>query len=209
MTVSDKLVGIAKREWTRWGGPIERLDGSTTGFSNRRMEAEHPYWTYVGEYWHSIGSKLDGRDPPAWSAAFISYCFIEAGAKEQFPHHQNHSIYVSKIDTNQFVGLELKDPADTQLSVGDLVWASRSGEDCRRPPSTFTEARKELKKIRDKTAGSFCSHSDIVVAVRAGEADVIGGNVKQAVTRTTYKLDAKGCIRDGRRTFIGIIKNSL
>ena len=56
---------------------------------------------------------------------------------------------------------------------------------------------------------AFCSHSDIVVAIRSGQVDVMGGNVKQAVTRTTYKLDMKGKFRDGRCNFLSVIKNGL
>jgi len=209
MTIADQLTEVALREWTRWGGPAERIDGTLVGFTDKRMEATEPFWRYVGEYWQSIGSHLNGRDSPAWSAAFISYCFKQAGADSLFPYDGNHSIYVSKIDSGKFAKLSLKDPAGTPVAVGDLLWASRSGHDCRPPPLTFAAARKELKKIREKTAPSFCSHSDIVVAVRAGEADVIGGNVKQAVTRTTYRLDSSGYVRDGRRAFVGVIKNGL
>ncbi len=209
MSFTDDLAAVARSEWTRWGGPAEGFDGRLIGFTSKRMEVEHPLWTFVGEYWKSVGSNLDGRDSTAWSAAFISFCFMQAGAGKRFPFHENHSIYVSKIDSRKFVGLSLEDPGTTPLAVGDLVWASRTDKDCRIPPASFADAKKEVKAIRDNKAGSFCSHSDIVVAVRSGEVDVIGGNVKQAVTRTTYKLDINGKIRDGRRNFIGVIKNRL
>jgi hypothetical protein len=209
MSIVDALVAVALREWTRWGGPIVRVDGSQLGFADANMEAMSPYWTYVGQYWHAIGSSLDGRDPPAWSAAFISYCFSEAAAGGRFPADQNHSAYVSKIESGAFPGLSLEDPAATPLAVGDLVWAARTGDDCRAPPLTFADAKAEVAKIRKKKAGTFCSHTDIVVAVRSGEVDVIGGNVKQAVTRTTYRLDTHGRISDGRRAFIGVIRNAL
>lgn len=209
MTIADMLVRVARREWERWGGPAEGIDGTLVGFTDNRMEAKEPFWKYVGEYWQSIGSHLDGRDPPAWSAAFISYCFHQAGADSHFPYSENHSIYASKIDGGKFAGLSLQDPSTTRVAVGDLLWASRSGDGCRAPPLSFAAARKELAKIRKKPATSFCSHSDIVVSIRTGEVDVIGGNVKQAVTRTTYRLDTAGHIRDGRRTFVGVIKNSL
>lgn len=209
MAFVDDLVEIARREWLRWGAPAVRIDGTQVGFAGPQMEAEHPFFTFVGEYWQSIGSNLDGRDPQAWSAAFISFCFKQAGAENRFPYHENHSIYVSKIDSGRFAGLSLEDPGATPLRVGDVLWASRSGDRCRTPPSTFVDAKKEVKKIRDNRAESFCSHSDIVVATRNREVDVIGGNVKQAVTQTTYNLDSQGRIRDGRRTFIGVIKNAL
>lgn len=209
MALVDDLIAVARREWTRWGGPSARLDGTLTGFTDRRMENKHPFWSYVGEYWRAVDSTMDGRDSPAWSAAFISYCFEQANAGARFPKHANHSKYVAKIESGNFAGLTLEDPAVTVLGLGDLVWASRTGEDCRPPPTTFAAAKAEVRRIRAGTAPSFCSHVDIVVAVRDGEVDVIGGNVKQAVTRTTYKLDTGGHVRDGRRNFIGIIKNRL
>lgn len=209
MPFVDDLIGVARGQWTRWGGPAERLDGTLVGFADPRMENKSPYWTYVGEYWDAVGSDMDGRDAPAWSAAFISYCFKQAQAGTRFPYDQNHSKYVAAIESGRFGGLSLQDPGATALALGDLIWASRTGADCRTPPSTFAAARTEVRKIFRGTGATFCSHSDIVVAIRNGEADVIGGNVKQAVTRTTYKLDGQGRISDGRRNFVGVIKNML
>lgn len=209
MPFTDDLIGVARREWTRWGGPVERLDGSLAGFTHSRMEAQSPYWTYVGEYWRAVNNDLDGRDAPAWSAAFISYCFAQAQAGNRFPYHENHSVYVARIESGTFPGLSLVDPATTVLVPGDVVWAGRTGQNCRTPPADFASAQTELRRIRRGTADTFCSHCDIVVAVRSGETDVIGGNVKQAVTRTSYKLDTRGRIRDGRRNFIGVIRNAL
>jgi len=209
MTFTEALVSVARREWIRWGGPIETIEGDLIGFTDPRMEAVFPYWTYVGEYWQTIGSHLDGRDDPAWSAAFISYCFNQAAAGKRFPYHENHSVYVSKIDSGKYTGLVLEDPAHSKITIGDLLWASRGGDGCRTPPLTFADAKAELGRMRKKTADTFCSHSDIVVDIRDGAVDVIGGNVKQSVTRTTYHLDADGKIKDGRRVFIGVIKNSL
>jgi hypothetical protein len=208
MPFVDDLIGVARREWTRWGGPVERLDGTLVGFAYPRMENKSPYWTYVGDYWKAVDSDQDGRDAPAWSAAFISYCFKEGGAGNGFPYDQNHSKYVAAIESGRFAGLSLQDPATTALAPGDLVWASRTGEDCRTPPLTFAAARAEVRRIHRGAASTFCSHSDIVVGLRPGEADVIGGNVKQAVTRTTYKLDGEGRISDGRRNFIGVIRRA-
>jgi hypothetical protein len=47
------------------------------------------------------------------------------------------------------------------------------------------------------------SHSDIVVAVRPGEADLIGGNVSDSVTRKTIALHPDGRIKDKKnRSFV-------
>ena len=49
----------------------------------------------------------------------------------------------------------------------------------------------------DKT-GSYSSHSDLVVAVRPGEIDVIGGNVRDSVTRKTLRTNGQGQLADPR-----------
>lgn len=208
-TITDKLVSQAKVEWERWGGPVETLTGDTIGFVNGKMEELSPFFMFVADYWRSINIDLDGRDPPAWSAAFISFCFKHAVGDDQFPFNQNHSIYVAKIASGRFPGLSLQDPATTVLKPGDLVWASRTGNECRRPPSTFAAAKAEVRRIDNGTADSFCSHADIVVDVKPSQVDVIGGNVKNAVTLTRYRLDQRGRIRDGRRNFVGVIRNDL
>lgn len=207
--ITNKLISAASSEWERWGGPTETLTGHTMGFKDGKMEQIHPFWTFVAEYWRSINIKLDGRSPEPWSAAFISFCFKHAVADGQFPFHENHSIYVAKIASGHFPGLSLEDPGTTVLKPGDLIWASRTGEQCRTPPSTFTAAKAEVKRINNGTADSFCSHCDIVVDVKPPQVDVIGGNVKNAVTLTSYRLDLQGHIRDGRRNFIGVIRNDL
>lgn len=209
MPFVDDLIAVARREWTRWGGPVERLNGTLVSFVSDRMENKPPYWAYVGDYWRAVDSDRDGRSSQAWSAAFISYCFEEAQAGDRFPYDQNHSKYVAAIESGNFAGLAVRDPGTTALLLGDLIWASRTGDECRTPPATFAAARAELRRIYQGVASTFCSHSDVVVGVRAGEVDVIGGNVKQAVTRTTYKLDVQGRISDGRRNFIGVIRSTL
>jgi hypothetical protein len=56
---------------------------------------------------------------------------------------------------------------------------------------TFAQAQALFDKTED-----YESHSDIVVAVRAGAADLIGGNVSDSVTKKTIALDASGRIAD-------------
>lgn len=209
MAIQGKLVEAAVREWVRWGGPREDVHSVKRGFTSAQMEAQAPYFGYVHDYWQSIGSGLSGRSPVAWSGAFICFCFKAAGAGKGFPYSDNHSLYCAEIAAGRSAGLTLADPATTQLAPGDLLWASRTGPDCRRPPVTYKDAIRELGRIAAHQADSFCSHSDIVIEVRGGEVDVIGGNVGNAVTRTTYRIDSSGHMADGRRTFIGIVKNAL
>lgn len=207
--ITVELISVARREWERWGGPTETVEGETIGFTDGKMERIHPFWTFVAEYWRSININLDGRSPQAWSAAFISFCFKQVVQDQQFPFNENHSIYVARIASGRFPGLSLEDPGTTVLKPGDLIWASRTGTDCRTPPSTFAAAKTEVRKINAGTADRFCSHCDIVVDVRPSQVDVIGGNVKNAVTLTSYRLDRMGRIRDGRRNFVGVIQNAL
>ncbi|HEY9348426.1 MAG TPA: hypothetical protein VIQ53_24065, partial [Inquilinus sp.] len=83
MAFVDDLVRVARVEWDRWGGPRVAIDSTQAGFAGPKMEEDSPFFAFVGDYWRSIDIDLDGRDPPAWSAAFISFCFIEAGSGER------------------------------------------------------------------------------------------------------------------------------
>ena len=168
--------------------PRSALMAPWSGAPTDAWRPKEPFWKFVGEYWHAIGSRLTGRDFPAWSAAFISYCFIEANAGARFPSDDESFDLRFEYRLGPVSRAVAAGSGDGSARGGRSARASRSGDQCRTPPRTFAAARTELRRIR-QGADSFCSHADIVIAVRPGEADVIGGNVKNAVTRTTFKLN--------------------
>jgi hypothetical protein len=168
-------------------------------------EKAAPYTGYVNEYWTVVGEPTwNGATPQPWSAAFISHCFKKAGAAKNFPYASGHFGYCSSIvKSPKKYPLTLVDPTSVPLQVGDLLWAARGGGDCPKPPATYGKAVAALK-----SAAWFCSHCDIVVAVRPGEVDVIGGNVSNSVTRVTY-LTTSGVVHDMRHDWIGVIRSEF
>jgi hypothetical protein len=203
MAFRDDLLAVVLNEWKRWGYSVRSAD-STVKIGGRERDA--PFVSFVNDYWQAVGHPTwNGNTEEPWSAAFISFCFKAAGAGDAFPYNQGHAGYCRAIlsTPERFPGLTLSAPATTQVQVGDLIWAARSGPRCRQPPKTYEEALAALRK-----GAWFCSHADIVVEVRAGEVDAIGGNVFDSVTKTTF-ISVDGRIADKRHDWLGIIKNSI
>ena len=205
MSFNEELVKVASDEWERWGfsaAPLHRPKAIAG------LERNQPFVGFVHDYWVVVNRpERNGLTNKPWSAAFISFCFKAANAGDDFPYSEGHYGYCQKILKGMRAGdpkITIEKPADTDLKLGDLIWAGRSGTGCGTPPQTFDAALTALRK-RD---GFFCSHADIVVAIRPGEVDVIGGNVSDSVTKTTYVTN-NGKIADPRHAWVGVIRNTL
>lgn len=203
MSILPNLLTTADGEWKRWGFSAVPMHGSK---SIGGRESEQPYAQFVNEYWAAVGEPArNGKSPYPWSAAFISFCFKSAAAGAAFPYDEAHWGYCKAIVSKpaRYAKLQLMDPKSCTLRTGDLIWAARGGAGCPSAPSSFDEAMRALRK------GSwFCSHADIVVELRDGEVDVIGGNVSDSVTKSTYKIVGRK-IRDPRHTWLAVVRNSL
>lgn len=55
----------------------------------------------------------------------------------------------------------------------------------------------------------YTSHSDLVVAVRPGEIDVIGGNVSDTVLMKTVPIDAQGRIADQTLPWFAVLRRQV
>ena len=204
--IKDKLIEKAIGEWEFFGRCTRSLSNAWHVVSD---ESDEPYKTHINRYWVSVGQPTwNGATDEPWSAAFISWCFKEAGAGAAFRGSAKHSIYIDRIrrDTAADAKLSLRDPGLVAVERGDLIWNVRGANPV---ATTYAKAVERLK------AGDFfISHVDIVVEVRAGSCDSIGGNVSNrtpggSVTRSTWKLAADGKLADPRKTWIGVVKNSL
>ncbi|WIM13040.1 DUF2272 domain-containing protein [Enhydrobacter sp.] len=202
-TASEKtsMVLLAVAEWFRFGsqtidftraGParIERL-GFQEGdpFASKR----------VGDYWKSVGRPdLSGanRQVP-WSAAFVSWDIESAGVpRDLFCPSARHTVYVERMANRArrpgagFVPRRLD---ERKPQVGDLICASRDG------------GETTLDNL-DRGPG----HCDIVVEVRRGQVQAIGGNVHDSVTRSVFPLDESGFLSPiSGRSFFTVIENRL
>lgn len=209
--IQRKLIESALGEWDFFGRSTRGLDGRWRLAGD---EADEPYRSRIGLYWAAVGRPdWDGGTDEPWSAAFISWCFADAGAGAAFAGHDTHAVYIDRIRRHDAMSaaLVLIPPAAAALAPGDLIWNSRweSKSEAARAPKTFAAAIAELE------AGNFFpSHVDIVVSVAQGSCASIGGNVSNrdpggSVTRSTWRLAPDGTIADPRKAWIGVVKNGL
>ncbi|MEA3042403.1 MAG: hypothetical protein QOH47_241 [Sphingomonadales bacterium] len=209
--IKRRLIASALREWDYFGRSTRGLDGRWDVAGD---EADEPYRSRIGLYWAAVDRpELDGGSDEPWSAAFISWCFANAGAGAAFAGDDTHSVYIDRIrrGDGMSAALGLIPPATAPLAPGDLIWNSRWESDAgeARAPKSFEAAIAELN------AGSFFpSHVDIVVAVGTGRCDSIGGNVSNrdpggSVTRSAWRLAPDGTLDDSRKAWIGVVRNGL
>lgn len=176
-------------------------------------EKHDPYCQYVGQMWKAIGLNFDGRSKYAsgkdvpWSAAFISWVVRQAGAGYgAFKFADAHSRFVHDAiqarllgrDDRPFWGYRIN---QQKPAVGDIVARNRGG-------NAFSY------DFAERNSG-YESHSDVVVEARPGMIRVIGGNVGNTVSLSTfsggdnlqeYDLDADGFILPGQKV-IALLKN--
>jgi len=153
----------------------------------------------VRDFWRSVDRpQLSGRDSDVpWSAAFISWDVESAGVpRDQFCPDDRHTVYIERlVDRSHrpnpaFVPRRIDERAP---QAGDLICASRDG------------GRTSLDNL-DRGPG----HCDIVVEVRPGAVEAIGGNVADSVSRSVFPLDAKGFLSPiAARPFFTVIENRL
>lgn len=200
---ASSIVAAALKEWDFWGR-------SKTGNIHHKDD-ELPFATYVRDtYCKPFSSNLPSleaiaKDKYFWSAVAISYMIKQAGVPaSQFKFAESHSVYIreaikARKDKNKskaYWGFRIDEP-EAILAPGDIVGAGRT------KGMTFAEAQALFDMTDD-----YESHSDIVVAIRVGEADLIGGNVSDSVTMKTLKLDSKGRIQDKKNLSFVVMKKN-
>lgn len=206
-----RLIVITLAEWDFFGRSTRNL-GDVWHIGGE--EYDEPYRSRVGTYWRAVDRPdWDGGTDEPWSAAFISWCFREAGGEGLFWGDETHSLYVDRIHRGEGMSkkLVLLPPGEAPLALGDLIWNSRweNDEEEKLAPRTLAAALAETAR-----GNFFNSHVDIVTALGDGWCESIGGNVSfrdpgGSVTQSTWRLDAAGCIADDRKRWIGVVKNGL
>ena len=194
---TDRMLQIARQEWEFFGKQTIGKEGKIANPGHK--ESEDGYSQRVGVYWRNgVFANFTGKDTDeAWSAAFISYVMREAGLGQRFNYSDWHAHYINQaIDGRKnhdpvcaFYGYRLSERAPR---VGDLVCYRRA------PGITF-----------DERPETYPSHTDLVVAVRPGEIDVIGGNVQDSVTMKTLATDAQGLLIDSNQQWFAVLGNRL
>jgi hypothetical protein len=203
-TVAD-LLSAADREWQRWGKSTWNV--ATGARKVGHTDDERDFAQIVIDDYCSVGggnpSVADiSNDDYFWSAVGISAMFKAAGfAKPEFPFSQSHSTWLRKFIKARkerqpalYWGFRVTE-AQATPDVGDIVGYARGNG------LTFESAQRFF----DKT-GSYSSHSDIVVAKRPREIDVIGANVLDSVTKKTLPLTQAGLIADRSHKWFVVLK---
>ena len=191
------IVKTAEEEWARFGYDTTGKDGKK--IKEGAKEYQEGFWQRVGDYWReALGKRYTGKDRDvAWSSAFISWVMAKSGGIFGIPFKKSsaHATYIREYVKNRKEG-RLKAPFvayrinEKPAEVGDLVCYSREGS----------------SNMYDRTS-NYKSHCDIVVKKRAGEIEVIGGNVAQSVSKKIVSTDSLGRVNAGGKWF-AIIKNN-
>jgi hypothetical protein len=207
-TIKD-TVDSAEKQWTFFGKSTWNLITGKKKIAHTDDEVK--FAKFVIANYNSVGGgspSVDdiANDDYAWSAVGMSAFMKLAGfVKAEFPFAQSHSVFIrhfikagrAKDKKAAFWGFRFGD-AGGQPDVGDLVAYAR-GQDL---------TAKKAAAFFDKT-GDYTSHSDLVVAKRAGEIDVIGANVLDSVTKKTLALDDAGHIDDSAHFWFATLKRKF
>lgn len=204
---TDKVVQICQQELQRFGNGTQR-------------EFDTAVYKRVGDYWNALAlvpeyarwRGYNGRSNvrftllangevkkpvpgshnknQPWSAAFISFVAREAGAGGAFAYSPSHSKYIVNAlkEARQPTGARFIARRHGQYTpkVGDLIACERREFD----DADFDTYPSFV------SAGRYEAHCDFVVAVDAGKAVTVGGNVGHSVKKKTWPLNAQGRIGD-------------
>jgi hypothetical protein len=194
-------VSIAEREWRGFGSVVNDAPPGQDLPVEYRLDRKPGLWQRVGDYWwfgqsayskesgwtgryNEYGSPYSG-EPPAWSAAFISYVMRASGAGERFPYSPLHATYINAAARGEGV-LRAERPQSYPPQQGDLICYGR--------------ARASNIRFDDLPAPSFLGHCDMVIQALPGQLVVIGGNVSAGVTMKHVPVTESGTLAgpDGR-----------
>ncbi|MFN3972741.1 MAG: DUF2272 domain-containing protein [Gemmobacter sp.] len=145
------------------------------------------YWI-EGVGYSSARAESELNKRTAWSAAFVSYCVKMAlrssGDAARFNVSASLSVYIGQSLRNDFAGVTkpafFGEPANrigkVAPTVGDIVGWSRTANIANNE-NVLSAARATL------APHTYFSHCDIVADVSAGKVAMIGGNVKDSVSK--------------------------
>ncbi len=205
-------IAIATDEWHLWGDRVGEPPDYTQTESSMG-ERQQGLWQRIGEYWwegmnsgapesrwtgkHDAQGKIfpiavNGQY--AWSAAFISYIMRIAGAGPHFPYAADHATYINyAAQPGGAKILIAENPATYAPQPGDLACFARGHAHA----LTFADL---------PTSYNFPAHCSIVVATSAGDIDIIGGNVDDAVVLEHITTNAQGLLTNDQENWLVVLR---
>jgi hypothetical protein len=206
----ESIIASADKEWQHWGRSTWNVALKTKriGHTDDESDAANPFAQYVLEKYCSVGGGSPSISDIAddryyWSAVGMSAIMKNAGfAKTEFPFAQAHSKFIrhfisarkAKDKGAAFWGYRLTEAGGIP-EPGDIIAYSRAKNG----------SQEKANKLFD-AVNSYDSHSDVVVAKRATEIDVIGCNVMDSVTKKTLPITAAGQIVDTQHFWFVVLK---
>jgi len=205
--LNQRLVDLALGEWHYFGRQTVRLTGEREIIDPvGHWEDEAIRANRVNQYWRAVGRpELTGQDcTEPWSAAFISWLMQTAGVPpDQFRRADAHWVYLNEMMRKDargqggFVPHRLNHYRPTR---GDLICAYREPLQRIRWLETMNELPPATRL-----------HCDVVVYRARTYLEVIGGNVRNSVSKTIVPLDLQGDLRPTpqRHWFLAVEMKSL
>lgn len=206
--IKETILSSATREWEYFGRQTVILKGAEESIPHVGAWEDDggPYSNRVNAYWRAVGRPgLNGMDcQEPWSAAFMGWVMKSAGVPEsQFIRGIAHWEYLAGIIDEAGYGGRWFVPrrvTDYSPQPGDLVCASRGASKPR-----LNDGYISAGQLR-----GLSSHCDLVVGKSGQTLDVIGGNVRNSVSKTTLELDSQGRLQVvPRRPWFLILENRL
>ncbi|HEX6914780.1 MAG TPA: DUF2272 domain-containing protein [Chitinophagaceae bacterium] len=188
-TLRSRIARLAAAEYNRW-------HTHDTMVLHEKDSAAVPI---LKQYWQLGGIPVSERNlydgswqyHHPWSAVFVSWVMLQAGAGNTFPYSNNHAKYIVWARDNAtrnpdplFAAYDIKDQRAAWPEPGDLVCMNRRNN------------KFSLQSINPMSV----SHCDIVVETNKekGYLVCIGGNVGQTVNKRIVWLNAAGLIDTAR-----------
>jgi hypothetical protein len=173
-----KAVTVAREHHAFWAGRSELH----AGVQARLLS----YWMKGGNMIQADAQRAI-KERLYWSAVFISTVIKESGAGNTFKYSAAHTIYCAaakrnRIKKNNQNPFWLYQPSEVAPRLGDIICNARAN-------SGVTFANVD-------DGNSRASHCDIVVGVKAGYLEVIGGNLGDTVSLKTVRINSKGLVID-------------
>lgn len=200
------ILSAARAEWDTWGRSDWNLVAGTKHIVH--TDDEPAFARYVVDNYCAVGGGAPSLDDISddryfWSAVGMSAIMKNSGfARSEFPFAQSHSKFI-----RYFVAARKSEDRSAAF------WAFRLGEQGGKPEPGDLVAYARAKGMTPEKAAKlfdatrdYESHSDVVVAKRAAEIDVIGCNVMDSVTRKTLRIDASGDLLDDQHSWFAVLK---
>lgn len=163
-----------------------------------KLESQPDAGARIASYWTVAPGTPHTIPQTAWSAVFVSFCIRTAAQRLNVTpipltlaaaHFRYARAAYNKRLTATPGFYWAFDPTERPVRVGDIVVKERRQND---PPAAPLYLGLTLRDLL--TRDNARTHGDIVVDVRSNQAHVIGGNVSNSVTRTTYAVGPDGRI---------------